>query len=289
MTRLELGGSRQVVPETSDDALDTIGRLEEICHASSPLAAVGPQLVEAVFGIAKQYVVGRRGLHLHILWRTQEFDFGYAKQLCAVLHADIPGRVLTLRAPYPTESGGYCFGDTDEGQKRSVLVEIVQSPDNKGVYVGGPAVLKVGRSGVASSYRIPSLVWLQSLDACPMPFEHPLQQQTLLAPVIFGVRDDGPSGVSVGTLPPFGQLEREVVEDRSQVVDNISRHQADASRPFDILPSADDIVAGLLFEFSHETVGVGIRDGADVRLQRLQVLAGAFDLPLRAVEGVRHA
>lgn len=260
------------------DTLDLVGREREVSSAGPTLGGVGPEHGQRRLRIAEQYRVGRVCLHLHFRGSGEQLDFGDAEQLCAVIHANPRVPVGTRRSFDPDELRLLEPAHTDGSQQQSMLVRIVETGDDHQAQVGQEGVGATGEV-YAPVDALPDVVWLQGVDACPMPFDDPGQRSVLVQPVLVFIVEHRELGRALGARPDVRELHREVVQGGSQVVDGIARDQAKAQGNVWLTDSqAHDMVARVRITLRDKSVGLAFREDTGFVSEGLQMLPGAFYL-----------
>jgi hypothetical protein len=131
----------------------------------------------------------------------------------------------------------------------------------------------------------PSMIWLKVYDVGDCGGQYVLNESIeLVDTVVRRVHDDREGCTVIGlTASSFevqqGQIPRDVIEGRTEVVDNIAQNRGERWRGCGIRGNLiDHIVEVLRIELMSETIRVSIKEGPNLPLKFVQVFARPFDL-----------
>jgi len=218
---------------------------------------------EPVTPLANRYADGHVAVHVHLGIRRKGLNLESEKR-CAVFEA----------AEWQELLGDDLAGASDETDRNSIsgILQDGQRCVDDLVFVHVRETTKEGEVGVLRPVR--SLIRLNALDDCPMPWGHAIEALRGLRAEVVGVVGDGErvvtprlAAVEVHKLPD------EVVKCGSGVVDDVSDDHAESERRLVFDYGVDDVVAAIRVE-------VGNREGDWLALVRKE----GVNLPLQQIE-----
>lgn len=165
-----------------------------------------------------------------------------------------------------------------------MFVHVVETTERRQVEIGDEGVV-VARETTPVGDQLPDVVWLNRLNACPVPFGDPLQELRLVPPVVISVFENGELRPRAGAAPRQRELPRQVVKGRAQVVNDVARDESQPDRDTHSWSSeadAYDRLACIRIRLDERSVGIRVDERAGLVSEGLQMLPGAFYLQASA-------
>ena len=236
----------EIVEENIDDASNKIRQLTEAFNERFTLK--NPRFAE-------RYIKGRCDVHVHIRFSQLGLD---PVDFCAVFHPQtLASRDLDFNGRRSVNHGGWAKPHCYE---KPVLVYDVESVKGK-------------------KRIVPSLVRLQFLDQAHRSIAGSVYFSPKLGFKVLSAFPDKELGLIIGSASiGVNELPRQMIQGRTQIVDNIASDGGESQRNCVLDPNVNDPIAGLSINLGNRRIRLTFEKGLDFRFEITDVLFGPVDL-----------